>query len=83
MISRGEGSRKTGSRSPTRRAGGEPSPPARGGDLDRGDLVAVLEEFSTPFPGFFLYYPGRRQASPPLRALVDYILSWRRSTSAR
>jgi DNA-binding transcriptional LysR family regulator len=50
------------------------------GDLARGDLVAVLEEYSTPFPGFFLYYPGRRQASPPLRALVDYILGWRRSS---
>ena len=50
------------------------------GDLARGDLVAVLEDYSTPFPGFFLYYPGRRQASPPLRALVDHILSWRRSS---
>lgn len=53
------------------------------GDIERGDLVVVLEEYSTPFPGFFLYYPGRRQASPPLRALVDYILSWRRSTRDR
>lgn len=50
------------------------------GDIDRGDLEVVLEEYSTPFPGFFLYYPGRRQASPPLRALIDYILSWRRSS---
>lgn len=49
------------------------------GDIERGDLEVVLEEYSTPFPGFFLYYPGRRQASPPLRALVDYILEWRRS----
>jgi DNA-binding transcriptional LysR family regulator len=49
------------------------------GDIERGDLEVVLEEYSTPFPGFFLYYPSRRQASPPLRALIDYILSWRRS----
>jgi DNA-binding transcriptional LysR family regulator len=48
-------------------------------EIARGELEVVLEEYSTPFPGFFLYYPGRRQASPPLRALVDYILSWRRS----
>ena len=38
-----------------------------------GELVAVLEEFSTPFPGFYLYYPERRQASPALRAFVDYL----------
>jgi DNA-binding transcriptional LysR family regulator len=39
----------------------------------RGDLVPVLEEFSTPFPGFYLYYPQRRHASPALRALIDYL----------
>jgi DNA-binding transcriptional LysR family regulator len=53
------------------------------GDIERGDLEVVLEEYSTPFPGFFLYYPGRRQASPPLRALIDYILSWRRNSRDR
>ena len=26
-------------------------------DLARSQLVAVLEEFSTPFPGLYLYYP--------------------------
>jgi len=41
--------------------------------LARGELVAVLEKFSTPFPGFYLYYPQRRQASPALRALVDFL----------
>jgi DNA-binding transcriptional LysR family regulator len=33
----------------------------------------MLEEFSTPFPGFYLYYPQRRHASPALRALVDHL----------
>jgi DNA-binding transcriptional LysR family regulator len=42
--------------------------------VERGELVTVLEEFSTPFPGFYLYYPARRQASPALRALIDYLL---------
>jgi DNA-binding transcriptional LysR family regulator len=42
-------------------------------DVARGDLVPVLEEFSTPFAGFYLYYPQRRHASPALRALVDYL----------
>jgi len=39
----------------------------------RARLVSVLEEFSTPFPGFYLYYPERRHASSALRALVDYL----------
>ena len=38
-----------------------------------GALVTVLEEFSTPFPGFYLYYPQRRHASPALRALVEHL----------
>jgi DNA-binding transcriptional LysR family regulator len=46
--------------------------------LARGELVAVLEEFSTPFPGFYLYYPERRQASSALRALVDHLRRARR-----
>ena len=41
--------------------------------LERGELVAVLEEFSAPFPGFYLYYPRRAHPSPRLRALIDYM----------
>jgi len=47
-----------------------------------GELVPVLEEFSTPFPGFYLYYPQRRQASPALRAFVDYLRAARRRRPA-
>ncbi|MBV9880462.1 MAG: LysR family transcriptional regulator [Gemmatirosa sp.] len=48
-------------------------------EIARGELVPVLEEFSTPFPGYYLYYPQRRHASPALRALVDYLraVRWR------
>jgi DNA-binding transcriptional LysR family regulator len=42
-------------------------------NLARGELVAVLEEFSTPFPGLYLYYPQRRQVSPALQALIDHL----------
>jgi DNA-binding transcriptional LysR family regulator len=49
----------------------------------RGELVPVLEEFSTPFPGFYLYYPERRHASPALRSLVDYLRRKRQETSAK
>ena len=38
-----------------------------------GALSRVLEDWCPPFPGFFLYYPGRRQASPALAAFIDAI----------
>ncbi|HET6231531.1 MAG TPA: LysR family transcriptional regulator [Longimicrobiaceae bacterium] len=51
--------------------------------IDRGELVPVLEEFSTPFPGFYLYYPQRRQASQALRALIDHLLRLRQARPPR
>jgi DNA-binding transcriptional LysR family regulator len=47
--------------------------------IERGELVSMLEEFSTPFPGFYLFYPARRQASPALRALIDCLLELRQA----
>ncbi len=41
--------------------------------LDRGVLVAMLEEYLPLFPGFFLYYPQRRHLPLRLRALVNYL----------
>ena len=41
--------------------------------IAQGELVAVLKEFCPPFPGFFLYYPDRRNHAPKLRALVDHV----------
>jgi len=52
-------------------------------DVARGELVPVLEEFSAPFPGFYLYYPQRRQASPALRALVDSLRRARQQSPPR
>lgn len=52
-------------------------------EIARGALVAVLDEFCMPFPGYYLYYPQRRQASPALRALVDYLREARRQPSRR
>jgi len=48
--------------------------------LARGELVAVLEKFCAPFTGYYLYYPQRRHASRVLRALIDHLGVWRRST---
>ena len=45
------------------------------GDLAAGRLVRVLEDYSPTFPGFFLYYAGRRQTPPALRALIDVLQS--------
>jgi DNA-binding transcriptional LysR family regulator len=39
--------------------------------LARGQLVRVLEDWCTPFDGYFLYYPSRRHQPPALQALVD------------
>lgn len=38
-------------------------------------LRQVLTEFSPTFPGFYLYYPSRRQQPAKLKAFVDYALA--------
>lgn len=38
-------------------------------------LKRVLGTFSPTFPGFYLYYPSRRQQPAKLKAFVDYALS--------
>lgn len=38
--------------------------------LASGELIRVLEDWCQPFPGFFLYYPSRRQQPPALSALI-------------
>jgi DNA-binding transcriptional LysR family regulator len=38
--------------------------------LASGALVRLLEDWCQPFPGFFLYYPSRRQQPAALSALI-------------
>ena len=38
-----------------------------------GTLVRLLQDWCPPFPGFHLYYPGRRQLSPALGAFIEAI----------
>jgi len=38
--------------------------------LASGALVRVLEDWCPPFPGFFLYYPTRKQQPAALTALI-------------
>ena len=39
--------------------------------LANGQLLRVLKEWCEPFPGYFLYYPSRRQQPAALAALID------------
>ncbi|TIS78834.1 MAG: LysR family transcriptional regulator [Mesorhizobium sp.] len=39
--------------------------------LDAGDLIRVLTDWTPPFPGYYLYYPSRRQQSPAFALLVE------------
>ncbi|MBP2445514.1 LysR family transcriptional regulator [Rhizobium leguminosarum] len=40
-------------------------------DLADGRLVRVLEDWCPPFPGYHLYYPSRRHASPAFALFVE------------
>ena len=41
--------------------------------IARGELVAMLEAFCPPFPGFFLYFPNRQNLAPKVRALIEHV----------
>jgi len=45
--------------------------------LARGELVTLLDRFLPPFPGFFLYFPDRRNQPPKLRALIEHVRRFR------
>jgi DNA-binding transcriptional LysR family regulator len=47
--------------------------PVAAGAMKAGKLVQVLEPFAPMVPGVFLYYPGRRQIMPKLRAFIDHV----------
>lgn len=39
--------------------------------IEEGRLVSVLEDWCAPFPGYYLYYPSRRQPSTAFSLVVD------------
>jgi DNA-binding transcriptional LysR family regulator len=40
-------------------------------DIDAGRLVRILSDWCAPFPGYHLYYPSRRHATPAFALLVE------------
>jgi DNA-binding transcriptional LysR family regulator len=40
-------------------------------DIASGRLLVVLSEWTPSYPGYCLYYPGRRHMAATLRAFVD------------
>jgi DNA-binding transcriptional LysR family regulator len=47
--------------------------PIAAGPTKAGKLVHVLKPFEAMAPGVFLYYPGRYQMMPKLRAFIDHV----------
>ena len=41
--------------------------------IGEGRLVPLLQQWSAPFPGFFLCYPEQRQMAPALRAFINQV----------
>lgn len=41
--------------------------------IDAGKLVPLLETWSKPFPGFYLYFPALKQRAPALRAFSSFL----------
>ncbi|WP_341487134.1 LysR family transcriptional regulator [Pararhizobium sp. A13] len=50
--------------------------------IDRGELITALDDYLPPFPGFFLYFPNRRNMAPKLRALIHHVRAYRRASFA-
>ncbi|EKS7424493.1 LysR family transcriptional regulator [Enterobacter ludwigii] len=44
--------------------------------IEKGQLVSLLDDFLPPFPGFYLYFPQRRNMAPKLRPLIEHVRQW-------
>ncbi len=51
--------------------------------IEEGRLVPILTEWSRPYAGFHLFYPGRRQMPAKLKALVDFLRDATRKSAQR
>jgi DNA-binding transcriptional LysR family regulator len=39
--------------------------------VENGELVRALADWCPPFPGYYLYYPSRRQPTPAFKVFVE------------
>jgi DNA-binding transcriptional LysR family regulator len=44
--------------------------------IEDGTLVRVLEDWTPPFNGFYLYHPSARQIPPQLKVFIDFLKAW-------
>jgi DNA-binding transcriptional LysR family regulator len=51
--------------------------------IAQGQLVSVLEDYCTPFPGYCLFFPERQKSSRALAALVEHVQQHQARTSRR
>lgn len=51
-------------------------------DLEAGHIIEVLTDWLTGFPGFSLYYPGRRTTSSAFRAMAGHLRHEKTQTDA-
>jgi len=56
--------------------------PSVAAHLASGRLIRLLEDWTPPWPGFFLYYPDRKLMRPVLRAFIDFVWSARLSAGS-
>lgn len=47
--------------------------------IERGELVALLQDYLPAFAGFYLYFPSRHNQAPKLRALIAHVRSLSRA----
>jgi len=43
-----------------------------------GRLIRLLDDWSRPLPGVFLYHPSRRQTPMPLQVFIRFVEAWRK-----
>lgn len=68
------------------KTGGSTAPPlqiriARGSSIAskseyaniRGRLIHILKDWTPPYPGLYLYYPGRRHLPARMRAFIELV----------
>ncbi|MDV1092750.1 LysR substrate-binding domain-containing protein [Raoultella ornithinolytica] len=48
-------------------------------DIEAGRLIRLLDDWTPPFPGLCLYYPGRRHPSAGLAAFLALVREFARS----